>query len=249
MTVRWSGQSDRPDVPELQQPALVAAFQGWNDAGNAATDAVRWMARHFDATPSASLDAEEYLDFQAARPTVELIDGVLRTVKWPELTFSAARTRRRTRSRAVGRHRTEPQVAHVLRRRRQRRAPDRLRDRRDARRVARRHAALPAGALHRFRHRRRARRPGSACTALGTRARPASSVCCTTPFANSTSRRHRSGRRCPTTSLRRRTRRRRAHCSRSFRRCSTCSSTWPISTSRPRRGSGRSPRSWPPIRM
>ena len=48
---------------------------------------------HFDATPCASLDAEEYLDFQAARPTVELIDGVLRTVKWPELTFSAARTR------------------------------------------------------------------------------------------------------------------------------------------------------------
>jgi proteasome assembly chaperone (PAC2) family protein len=86
MTVRWS------DQPELRRPALVAAFQGWNDAGNAATDAVRWLIRAFGATPCASLDPEEYLDFQAARPTVELIDGVLRTVNWPALTFSAART-------------------------------------------------------------------------------------------------------------------------------------------------------------
>lgn len=86
MTVRWG------DRPELRRPALVAAFQGWNDAGDAATDAVRWLIRAFGATPCASLDPEEYLDFQAARPTVELIDGVLRTVNWPALSFSAART-------------------------------------------------------------------------------------------------------------------------------------------------------------
>jgi proteasome assembly chaperone (PAC2) family protein len=87
MTVRWN------DRPELQRPALVAAFQGWNDAGNAATDAVRWLQRTFDARECATLDPEEYLDFQAARPTVELVDGVLRVVQWPELSFSASHTR------------------------------------------------------------------------------------------------------------------------------------------------------------
>jgi proteasome assembly chaperone (PAC2) family protein len=86
MTVRWN------DRLELRRPALVAAFQGWNDAGSAATDAIRWLQRGFDATECASLDPEEYLDFQAARPTVQLMDGVLRVVQWPELTFSAART-------------------------------------------------------------------------------------------------------------------------------------------------------------
>jgi proteasome assembly chaperone (PAC2) family protein len=70
---------------------MVAAFSGWNDAGDAATDAVRWLARTFRAVPCATLDPEEYLDFQAARPTVELIDGVVRAVNWPALSFSSAR--------------------------------------------------------------------------------------------------------------------------------------------------------------
>ena len=41
------------------------------------------------ARPFAALDIEEYLDFQAARPTVELVDGVVRTVNWPSLSLSA----------------------------------------------------------------------------------------------------------------------------------------------------------------
>src|SRR3954465_12928776 len=68
---------------------MVAAFSGWNDAADAATDAVRWLARATNARPFASLDAEEYIDFQAARPTGELVDGVVRTVVWPSLDFSA----------------------------------------------------------------------------------------------------------------------------------------------------------------
>jgi proteasome assembly chaperone (PAC2) family protein len=88
VTVRWI------DRPTLRRPALVAAFQGWNDAGDAATDAVRWLMRNVDATPIATLDPEEYLDFQAARPTVELVDGVLRTLNWPALTFSTSHAAR-----------------------------------------------------------------------------------------------------------------------------------------------------------
>jgi proteasome assembly chaperone (PAC2) family protein len=91
VTVRWS------DRPELHRPALVAAFSGWNDAGNAATDAVRWLTRTFRGAPCATLDPEEYLDFQAARPMVEVVNGVLRDMTWPELTFSTARVPTRER--------------------------------------------------------------------------------------------------------------------------------------------------------
>jgi proteasome assembly chaperone (PAC2) family protein len=68
---------------------MIAAFSGWNDAADAASDAVRWLARAANARPFAALDIEEYLDFQAARPTVELVDGVVRTVNWPSLALSA----------------------------------------------------------------------------------------------------------------------------------------------------------------
>jgi proteasome assembly chaperone (PAC2) family protein len=85
VTVQWTEQ------PSLRRPALVAAFSGWNDAADAATDTVRWLARAANARSFASLDAEEYIDFQAARPTVELIDGVVRNVEWPSFSFSAAR--------------------------------------------------------------------------------------------------------------------------------------------------------------
>jgi PAC2 family len=67
---------------------MIAAFSGWNDAADAATDAVRWLVRATNARPFASLDIEEYIDFQASRPTVELVEGVVRAVSWPSLAFS-----------------------------------------------------------------------------------------------------------------------------------------------------------------
>jgi hypothetical protein len=83
MTVRWAKR------PQLRTPALVAAFEGWNDAGDAASDAVRWLARTIGAREFATLDAEEYFDFQAARPQVELVDGVVRRLAWPSVRFLA----------------------------------------------------------------------------------------------------------------------------------------------------------------
>jgi proteasome assembly chaperone (PAC2) family protein len=84
MTVRWANR------PQLRTPVLVAAFEGWNDAGDAASDAVRWLARSFGAREFAALDAEQYFDFQAARPQVELVDGVVRRLAWPSVRFLAA---------------------------------------------------------------------------------------------------------------------------------------------------------------
>ncbi len=81
------------DDLDLNDPILVAAFRGWNDAGDAATFAAAHLARVWSAEPVASIDPEEFYDFQAVRPQVELVDGVTRTIRWPDNDFLAARLR------------------------------------------------------------------------------------------------------------------------------------------------------------
>ncbi len=76
----------------MQEPILVAGFTGWNDAGDAASDAIAWLAGHYGAERFATLDPEEHLDFQAIRPTVELLDGVTRSLRWPSIRFEHATT-------------------------------------------------------------------------------------------------------------------------------------------------------------
>ncbi len=81
---------ERPE--SLQRPVLVAGFEGWNDAADAASAAAQWIAQHGErATRVASMDPEEHFDFQARRPEVELVDGVTRAVNWPENVFSTVR--------------------------------------------------------------------------------------------------------------------------------------------------------------
>ena len=79
------------DDLDLNDPILVAAFRGWNDAGDAATFAAAHLARVWSAEPVASIDPEEFYDFQAVRPQVELVDGVTRRISWPDNDFLAAR--------------------------------------------------------------------------------------------------------------------------------------------------------------
>ena len=78
--------------PQLRDPVLVAAFTGWNDAGDAASGAVAWLAQRYAAHSFASIDPDEHYDFQSNRPTVQLVDGVAREIVWPTLEFSAAST-------------------------------------------------------------------------------------------------------------------------------------------------------------
>ncbi len=54
---------------------MVCAFQGWNDAGDAASSAVSFLASALDARRFARIDLEEFYDFQANRPTIRLIEG------------------------------------------------------------------------------------------------------------------------------------------------------------------------------
>jgi proteasome assembly chaperone (PAC2) family protein len=77
--------------PEMERPVLVTAFRGWNDAGEAASTAASFLKGAWDAEPFAVMDPEEFFDFQVARPTVRLAEGVSRVIEWPECEFSHAR--------------------------------------------------------------------------------------------------------------------------------------------------------------
>ena len=70
---------------------LVAAFEGWNDAGDAATGAVEHLAEVWEAEPAGELDPDPYYDFQVNRPMVRLEDGVTRRIDWPTTRFSVCR--------------------------------------------------------------------------------------------------------------------------------------------------------------
>jgi proteasome assembly chaperone (PAC2) family protein len=79
------------ELPQLTDPVMVAAFEGWNDAGDAASGSVDHLEQVWGATPLVSVDPEDYYDFQVNRPTVSLEGGVTRRVAWPTTRLSVAR--------------------------------------------------------------------------------------------------------------------------------------------------------------
>jgi proteasome assembly chaperone (PAC2) family protein len=79
-----SALPERPaDGIALRRPVLLAAFEGWNDAGDAATSAVEHLEQQWGARAVAAIDPDDYYDFQVNRPQVQLVDGVTRKVTWP----------------------------------------------------------------------------------------------------------------------------------------------------------------------
>jgi len=77
-------------TPPLRRPLLIAAFTGWNDAGEAASAAVRFMHRRWRAETIANIDPENFYDFTQARPKVRLERGE-RVIDWPANVISAKR--------------------------------------------------------------------------------------------------------------------------------------------------------------
>ena len=75
------------ELPSLRSPALVMAFAGWNDAGQAATSAVRFLIEGWSAQRFASIDPEEFFDFATARPTIRLAPDWQRELEWPSNAF------------------------------------------------------------------------------------------------------------------------------------------------------------------
>ena len=84
--------------PVLENATLVAAFEGWNDAGEAATGAARYVEAAIHAVPLAEIDGEEFLDFTVRRPWVRADAGGARTIEWPATRVSYGAMRRRRAS-------------------------------------------------------------------------------------------------------------------------------------------------------
>jgi len=85
----------RPDG--LRAPALVCAFSGWNDAGDAATAAVSFLASSLGAERFAQIDPEEFYDFQSTRPRIRLLAGQTREIEWPVVEVMEVRVPRAPR--------------------------------------------------------------------------------------------------------------------------------------------------------
>src|SRR5215470_486468 len=68
-------------------PTLVTAFSGWIDAGEAATDAMRFLVRQLAAEPLATIDLEDFVDFTQDRPVVRLHAEGEQTIRWPRSAF------------------------------------------------------------------------------------------------------------------------------------------------------------------
>lgn len=77
-------------TPKLRSPVLVTAFEGWNDAGEAATDSIDHMRQIWGADVLGELEPDDYYDFQVTRPHIR-IDDVKRSITWPTTRFYMAR--------------------------------------------------------------------------------------------------------------------------------------------------------------
>ncbi len=71
------------DVPELVNPVVIAAFEGWNDAAEAASAVVDHLMKVWNGRVVAAIDPEDYYDFQVNRPSVGLDDHGFRKLTWP----------------------------------------------------------------------------------------------------------------------------------------------------------------------
>ena len=79
------------DLPDLHDAIVVAAFEGWNDAGDAASDALQHLDSIWQAEPIVHIDDESYYDYQVNRPVIRQVDGVTRELVWPSMRISHCR--------------------------------------------------------------------------------------------------------------------------------------------------------------
>jgi len=87
---RWPA-IELDSVDKLTSPALIAAFEGWNDAGEAASSAVNQLSSAWDAKVIGEIDPEDYYDFQVTRPVIEVADGKATELVWPTTRLALAR--------------------------------------------------------------------------------------------------------------------------------------------------------------
>lgn len=83
--IRWERD------PGLSRPLLVMAFEGWNDAGDAASMALSYLARAWEAERFATVESEDFYDFTVTRPQVRLAEDGGRRIDWPDVEILGAR--------------------------------------------------------------------------------------------------------------------------------------------------------------
>ena len=62
---------------------IIAAFEGWNDAGEAASGVIGHLSAAWKAAPIGAIDPEDYYDFQVTRPVTEVNEGKAQRLVWP----------------------------------------------------------------------------------------------------------------------------------------------------------------------
>ncbi len=76
-------------LPDLEAPVVIAAFDGWVDAGSAATSVLEILGE--GAPIVARFDPDQLFDYRSRRPTLTIRNGRLDSLEWPEVTLRAAR--------------------------------------------------------------------------------------------------------------------------------------------------------------
>lgn len=89
------------DVPDLTDPILILAWEGWNDAGESASTAAHYLIQQLGGQQVASIDPEEFYDFTDARPMARYRNGE-RYIEWPSTEFVQLKPSGATRDVVVG---------------------------------------------------------------------------------------------------------------------------------------------------
>ena len=85
--IQWTNQEL---LEELSGPVVITAFEGWNDAGEASTSALRYFQERFNATEIGTIESEEFYDFTISRPVIQIPDDK-REILWPSTKIYATK--------------------------------------------------------------------------------------------------------------------------------------------------------------
>ncbi len=78
-------------IGKLTSPVIIAAFEGWNDAGEAASGVINHLSLAWQAIEVGAIDPEDYYDFQVTRPVTEVAEGRTERLVWPTTRLLAAK--------------------------------------------------------------------------------------------------------------------------------------------------------------
>lgn len=75
---------------QLRNPIMIAAFEGWNDAGESASGAIAHLLTAWTHQELARFNPEEFYDFQVNRPQIKVDERIVRDIIWPNTIVYAA---------------------------------------------------------------------------------------------------------------------------------------------------------------